>query len=83
MKKSITVSYEQAKGQHRYATAASFKRTAKSLRVRARNHQRTARGMERKPGMIFNAALEQAGADIYTGLAQDFDHEASVLRVMR
>lgn len=44
MKKPITVSYEQAKGQHRYATASfSFKRIAKALRVRARNHERASR----------------------------------------
>jgi hypothetical protein len=36
-----------------------------------------------KAGITSLAALEQTRADIYTGLAQDLDHEAGTLREMR
>lgn len=62
--------------------AASFKRIAKALRVRARNHAKAARGF-RKAGMTFFDASETTRADIYTGIASELDNEARTLRAQR
>lgn len=72
----------KSRGKQHDARAASFRRIAKALRVRARNHMASSRGAF-KQGIMILVESELARADIYTGLAQDFDHEAVTLRAMR
>lgn len=63
-------------------TAATFKRLAKALRVRARNHQNgVAAAVKRKD--LEMAHWEREKADIFKALASDLDHEAENLRSMR
>lgn len=77
MKKPI-----KPRGKQHDARAASFKRIAKALRVRARNHQRAAKALW-KGGHKDASNHQQVTAYIYTGLAQDFEHEAGTLSDMR
>lgn len=63
-------------------TAATFKRLAKALRVRARNHKNSAKAMS-KAGRTTSALVEAAMSNLYSGIASDCDHEATILRSMR
>lgn len=67
--------------------AASFKRIAKALRVRARNHYQAAKKITRQHGLSGpHLALherEQACGEVYTGIARELDAEAKLLRSMR
>lgn len=62
--------------------AASLKRIAKALRVRARNHIKASRGAF-KLGVMLLVESELARADIYRGIAEEFDREADLIRAMR
>lgn len=63
-------------------TAQSFKRLAKALRVRARNHSRLAK-LRAKGGFTMHATVQAFKADILAEIASDLDHEATTLRGMR
>lgn len=70
------------KDKQKEVTAATFKRLAKALRVRARNHRRTGKAFSKNNSPVL-AEWENVRADLYTGFASDLDHEAAKLRGMR
>lgn len=64
-------------------TAQTFRRLAKALRVRPRNHAKAAKTRIITEGGEWSRHAHAIKADIYNGIASDCDHEAETLRGMR